>query len=183
MHWYLKLILILFGLAYFISPVDVIPDLLLPFLGWLDDGVVIGVIYYLIRYGKLPPSFFKGKSPFSNMGVGRQNNRFKTAQQYSKQQNPSSRRKEQQQKSGNTSDTTKSRTDNQKSTQLKTPYEILGVSPGAGQKEIQQAYKTAIKKYHPDKLSHLGKEFSTLANEKFLEIQNAYDVLMKKSNG
>lgn len=183
MHWYLKLILILFGLAYFISPVDVIPDLLLPFLGWLDDGVVIGVIYYLIRYGKLPPSFFKGKSPFGNMGGSRQNNRFTTAQQYSNQQNPSDTRKEQQQQSGNRSDTSTKTAANQKPRPAKSPYEILGVSPGASKKEIHQAYKTAIKKYHPDKLSHLGEDFCTLANEKFLEIQNAYDVLMKKSNG
>lgn len=183
MHWYLKLILILFGLAYFISPVDVIPDLLLPFLGWLDDGVVIGVIYYLIRYGKLPSSFFKGKSPFGNMNGNRQNNRFKTAQQYSRQQNPTSAGKDQQERSSKTSDTTSNSTENQKTNPVKTPYEILGISPGASKKEIQQAYKTSIKKYHPDKLSHLGKEFSTLANEKFLEIQNAYDVLMNKSNG
>ena len=57
---------------------------------------------------------------------------------------------------------------------------FLVLAPMHQKKKIQAAYKEAIKKYHPDKLSHLGEEFSILANEKFIEIQNAYDILMKK---
>jgi preprotein translocase subunit Sec63 len=133
---YLKIVLILFGLVYFISPVDIIPDLLLPFIGWIDDSVIIGIIIYLIRYGKLPNFFFKKK------GVAKPKN---SAQQ-----------------------------------QTKTPYEILGIRPNSSKKQIQSAYKEAIKKYHPDKLSHLGEEFSDLANAKFLAVQKAYDILMGK---
>ncbi|MFW6334535.1 MAG: J domain-containing protein, partial [Desulfosalsimonas sp.] len=31
--------------------------------------------------------------------------------------------------------------------------------------------------YHPDKVSHLGKEFQELAARKFVEIQEAYETL------
>ncbi|MFU8769624.1 MAG: DUF1232 domain-containing protein, partial [Desulfotignum sp.] len=47
MRDYQKILLVLFGLVYLISPVDVIPELLVPFLGWVDDGVVLYCIYYL----------------------------------------------------------------------------------------------------------------------------------------
>ena len=57
------------------------------------------------------------------------------------------------------------------------PYQTLGVPPGARWEQIQAAYKENIKKYHPDKVSHLGEEFTTLANEKFLRIQAAYNTL------
>lgn len=159
MSLYLKIILVLFALAYLISPVDIIPDLLLPYIGWLDDGFVIGTIVYLIRYGRLPNFFFKRQSPFKQ--ASHQNtDRF------------ASKKKDDPFK-GHEKKTSRQ-------TKLKTPYDILGVPPTASKKEIQAAYKAAIKKYHPDKLSHLGEEFSHLANEKFLEIQNAYDVLMKR---
>ena len=50
----MKIILGLFALAYLISPVDIIPDLLLPFLGWIDDGVILAAVVYMMRYGRLP---------------------------------------------------------------------------------------------------------------------------------
>ncbi|MBT1248612.1 MULTISPECIES: molecular chaperone DnaJ [unclassified Thermosipho (in: thermotogales)] len=52
-------------------------------------------------------------------------------------------------------------------------YEILGVSRNASQDEIRQAYKKLIKKWHPDR----NYENRKLAEEKFKEIQEAYDVL------
>ena len=60
MNFFTKIILIIFGIAYFISPIDIIPDFFIPYLGWLDDTFVIGIIIYLIRYGKLP--YFKNFS-------------------------------------------------------------------------------------------------------------------------
>jgi hypothetical protein len=147
---YLKIVLIIFGLAYLISPVDIIPDLLLPFVGWIDDGVVIATIYYLIRFGKLPNFFFKKQNPFKQ---------------------PSGQ---------NHANFTSKKETNRSSKSIPTPHEVLGITPDASKKEIQNAYRQAIKKYHPDKLSHLGKDFSNLANEKFLEVQKAYDTLMKR---
>ncbi|MEW5722765.1 MAG: DnaJ domain-containing protein [Thermodesulfobacteriota bacterium] len=57
------------------------------------------------------------------------------------------------------------------------PYDVLGLSPGAGPEEIRAAYRRESQKYHPDKVSHLGEEFQELANQKFIEIKQAYDEL------
>jgi len=59
----------------------------------------------------------------------------------------------------------------------KTPHEILDVPRGASQEEIRAAYKRLAGKYHPDKVEHLGDEFKALAEEKFIEIQEAYQKL------
>ncbi|MDA3789880.1 MAG: DnaJ domain-containing protein [Desulfobacula sp.] len=171
MNLYVKIILILFAIAYLISPVDIIPDILLPYVGWIDDGVILWTIYYLIRYGKLPWFFFKKKSTQGNSS-GR-----KTSQANPGQTEQNSFDKN---KTRNSKNTTSKNTTERKIP--KSPYEILGISSNASSKEIQEAYKTKIKLYHPDKLSHLGEEFSNLANEKFLEIQRAYETLKAKTN-
>lgn len=50
-------------------------------------------------------------------------------------------------------------------------YDILGVNKDASQEEIRRAYRSLAKKYHPD----VSKE--TNAENKFKEVQEAYDVL------
>lgn len=50
-------------------------------------------------------------------------------------------------------------------------YIILGISRGADQKKIQDAYRKIVKKYHPDLAS--SKENA----ERFLEIREAYETL------
>lgn len=56
-----KILLVLFGLIYLISPVDLIPEFLVPILGWVDDGVILYVIYHLVRYNQLPWNLFFNK--------------------------------------------------------------------------------------------------------------------------
>lgn len=50
-------------------------------------------------------------------------------------------------------------------------YEVLGLSKGASDDEIKKAYRKLAKQYHPDMNKEKG------AEEKFKEVQHAYDVL------
>jgi DnaJ domain/Protein of unknown function (DUF1232) len=62
----------------------------------------------------------------------------------------------------------------------KDPHDVLQISKGASQDEIRTAYKKLVGKYHPDKVLHLGEEFQSLAEERFKEIQDAYQKLVVK---
>ena len=65
---------------------------------------------------------------------------------------------------------------------MKNPYDILGVDRSASASDIKKAYRKLAKKYHPDKVHHLGDEFKQFAEEKIKEINTAYDNIMQKSN-
>jgi|TARA_B100000035_G_scaffold131630_1_gene111883 DnaJ like chaperone protein len=54
-------------------------------------------------------------------------------------------------------------------------YTILEIDPSAGDQEIKRAYRKMAAKFHPDKVSHLGKEFQEMAEEKFKAISEAYE--------
>lgn len=54
---------------------------------------------------------------------------------------------------------------------------ILGLDNTAKQEEIKSAYRTLAKKHHPDKFSNDTKMQQQLANERFIEIQKAYEYL------
>jgi DnaJ like chaperone protein len=60
----------------------------------------------------------------------------------------------------------------------KDAYTILGIARDATHEEIKAAYRRLAVQYHPDKVQHLGEELQALANERFREIQQAYDELM-----
>ncbi|MDD2534295.1 MAG: J domain-containing protein [Eubacteriales bacterium] len=57
----------------------------------------------------------------------------------------------------------------------KNPFDVLGVRQGATQDEIKKAYRTMVKKYHPD--NYTDHPLADLAKEKMQEVNEAYDRL------
>lgn len=60
----------------------------------------------------------------------------------------------------------------------KNPYDVLGVSANASDEEIKRAYRDLTRKYHPD--ANVNNPLADLAEEKFKEVQEAYDLIMKE---
>ena len=145
-----KILIIVVVLIYIISPVDVLPDFI-PISGWLDDAFLLGILLYYLKRGHLP-GFLSWLERFIAADRNRQNFQQK--------------RKSTPRAAGDSG--------------TRDPYEVLGIRPGAGPEEIRSAYRKVVQAYHPDKVSHLGRELRELAQIKFVEIQNAYEELRKE---
>ncbi len=61
---------------------------------------------------------------------------------------------------------------------MNNPYEVLGVPRTATNDEVKKAYRNLCKKYHPD--SYVDNPLADLAEEKFKEVQAAYEQIMKE---
>ena len=64
---------------------------------------------------------------------------------------------------------------------MRDPYEVLGVSPDAGDDEVKRAYRDLARKYHPD--NYQNNPLADLAEEKMKEINEAYDAITKGKTG
>jgi len=60
------------------------------------------------------------------------------------------------------------------------PHHVLGVKTDATPAEITAAYRRLAQMYHPDKVESLAPEYGEIAKRKMLEINVAYDLLMRK---
>ena len=60
------------------------------------------------------------------------------------------------------------------------PYEVLGVSRDADEETIKKAYRTLVKKYHPDR--YVNTPMADVASEKMKQINEAYDMITNKKN-
>ena len=58
---------------------------------------------------------------------------------------------------------------------MRNPYNVLGVSKSADEREIKKAFRSLAKKYHPDQNAD-----NPNAKEKFAEINRAYEVIGEK---
>ena len=63
-------------------------------------------------------------------------------------------------------------------------YHILGAAPDASDDDIKHRYRTLVKEYHPDRIASKGlpEEFTRFAQDKFREIQSAYEAIKKERN-
>ena len=149
----IKVLLSVLGLAYLVSPYDLFPDFFIG-VGWLDDLVVLGGIWWYLYV-------------YKRRQIGYQKGRFESTQhgpRASRDGNGNSNSKE----------------EKSTFTGQKDPYTVLKVDRRASQKDIREAYLELANQYHPDKVVHLGDEFRALAENRFKEIQSAYEALKVK---
>ena len=142
-----KWLIVLVVLAYAALPFDLFPDAM---GGWgrLDDILLAGLLGYL---------YFRRAKQASNASQ-------KKAHQESAWREG---------RSGSSS----SKGKDAQGDKREDPHAILGVDRGASQEDIRAAYRRLAALYHPDRHTHLGDEFRSLAEKKFKAIQSAYDAL------
>lgn len=59
-------------------------------------------------------------------------------------------------------------------------YKILEVNPNASDADVKSAYRQMVKKYHPDKVRTNDEAIKKGAEEKFKEVQRAYEQIQKE---
>lgn len=59
-------------------------------------------------------------------------------------------------------------------------YKILEIEKSASDGEVKKAFRTMAKKYHPDKLMDMDDAYRKGAEEKFLNVQEAYEAIQKE---
>ncbi len=148
----MRYLIYLLLIAYALSPFDLLPEFFTGPIGLIEDVVTLGVLYWYFIYR---PAKMRAQSEraYYQEGEGRRSESYQGDQK------------------GAQSDKGFSRPG---------PHEVLGVPRGASVDEIKRAYRKLAAKYHPDKVDHLGDEFKVLAEERFKEIQDAYQELMAR---
>jgi DnaJ like chaperone protein len=59
-------------------------------------------------------------------------------------------------------------------------YTILEITPAATDEEVKKAFRKMAMKYHPDKVRDLGESHQKAAQDKFIEVQKAYELICKE---
>ena len=150
----MRIFFLLLGLLYVVCPYDLIPDFFIG-PGWVDDLIVLFLLWwYFFVYSRREHR----RESFSGKNHGKETNREKPEQENFGEAGWDSDNKD---KAGS-------------------PYAVLGIERGATEEEIKKAYRRLAATYHPDKVSHLGEEFRSLAERRFKEIQAAYQQLMSE---
>jgi hypothetical protein len=61
-------------------------------------------------------------------------------------------------------------------------YEILSLTENATNEEIKKKYRQLVQKHHPDKYEYIGNSAMLKAQELFIKIQQAYEIIEKERN-
>jgi len=141
------------ALAYFVLPLDAVPDFL-PGIGFVDDlGVLVAALTTILAHVK--PEHQKrarellewkwATDKTGNRAGGRNRNERGADRQAPPEVDPAARY-----------------------------ATILGVKPGSAPQTIRAHYVDRVKKYHPDRVQHLGPEFQEMAEQKLKDINEAY---------
>ena len=70
---------------------------------------------------------------------------------------------------------------NQRRVDDRSPWDVLGVAPGASIEEIRAAYQRQVMANHPDRVANMAQEFRDLAESRTKEINAAYSQLKRSS--
>jgi len=148
----MRILIYIFVILYVISGFDIIPEWVVGPIGVIDDIIILGAVYWYFIYR---PAKIRAKSEraYYQEGEGRRRESYQENQK---------------------------RAQTDKRFSKSDPYEVLGVRRQASIDDIKSAYRKLAAKYHPDKVDHLGDEFRTLAEQKFKEIQEAYQELVDR---
>ncbi len=148
----MRILIYIIVILYVISGFDIIPEWVVGPIGVIDDIIVLGALYWYFIYR---PAKIRAKSQraYYQEGEGRRRESYQENQK---------------------------RAQTDKRFSKSNPYEVLGVRRQASIDDIKSAYRKLAAKYHPDKVVHLGDEFRTLAEQKFKEIQEAYQELVDR---
>ena len=60
------------------------------------------------------------------------------------------------------------------------PWHVLEIARDATREEIHNAFREQMKRYHPDRVSHLGEELREVAERKTKDINRAYQMLSRR---
>jgi DnaJ like chaperone protein len=148
----MRILIYIIVILYVISGFDIIPEWVVGPIGVIDDIIILGALYWYFIYR---PAKIRAKSQraYYQEGEGRRRESYQENQK---------------------------RAQTDKRFSKSDPYEVLGVRKQASIDDIKSAYRKLAAKYHPDKVDHLGDEFRTLAEQKFKEIQEAYQELVHR---
>jgi len=145
-----KWLFVLLAFLYTLFPYDLLPDFITG-LGWVDDLIVLGL---LLRFLYL-------KLDKSRRGERADTTAFP---------------KDNREGKASAADDEARSTDRFES---RDPYIVLGVDRSDSEAHIKKTYRELVGRYHPDKVTHLGEEFKTLAEKRFKQIQNAYQKIIQ----
>jgi DnaJ like chaperone protein len=148
----MRILIYIIVILYVISGFDIIPEWVVGPIGVIDDIIILGAVYWYFIYR---PAKIRAKSQraYYQEGEGTRRESYQENQK---------------------------RAQTDKRFSKSDPYEVLGVRRQASIDDIKSAYRKLAAKYHPDKVDHLGHEFRTLAEQKFKEIQEAYQELVDR---